>query len=107
MIFVENNGKGYNSVYAECLDAKNESWSGIFNSTISNIPLDQLRVVKPVYPDNNKTGLSTTINTSVVRGDAPLQIIFSCNASGGTPPYSYSWNFGDGITSTNGYRSGW
>ena len=100
MIFVENNGKGYNSVYAECLDAKNESWSGIFNSTISNIPLDQLRVVKPVYPDNNKTGLSTTINTSVVRGDAPLQIIFSCNASGGTPPYSYSWNFGDGITST-------
>jgi hypothetical protein len=50
MIFVENNGVGYNSVYAESLDAKEESWSGIFDGTIVNIPIDRFRIVEPVYP---------------------------------------------------------
>lgn len=99
MIYVENNGKGYNSVYAECLDAKNESWNAIFDASISKIPIEQFRVVIPIYPDNNM-GLSATINTSLVSGNAPLQVIFSCNANGGTPPYSFSWDFGDGVIST-------
>jgi len=50
MIFVENNGVGYNGVYAEDLESKNVSWDGIFEGTILNIPLDQFRVVEPVYP---------------------------------------------------------
>ncbi len=29
-------------------------------------------------------------------GDAPLEVDFSASVSCGTPPYSYSWNFGDG-----------
>ena len=34
-------------------------------------------------------------------GNAPLQVSFTGSASGGTAPYSYSWNFGDGsATST-------
>jgi len=33
-------------------------------------------------------------------GCAPLLVSFSGGASGGTPGYTYSWNFGDGGTST-------
>jgi len=33
-------------------------------------------------------------------GTAPLQVSLSCNGSGGTPPYTYAWTFGDGETST-------
>jgi PKD repeat protein len=29
-------------------------------------------------------------------GIAPLNVIFTGSASGGVPPYTYSWNFGDG-----------
>ncbi len=31
---------------------------------------------------------------------APLTVTFSCSASGGTAPYSYLWDFGDGASST-------
>ena len=53
MIFVENNGVGYNAVYAENLEAKAESWDGIFDGSIMNIPLDQFRIVEPVFPPEN------------------------------------------------------
>ena len=52
MIFVENNGVGYNSIYAENLGAKEESWSGILDGSIVNIPLDQFRIVEPIYPSD-------------------------------------------------------
>ncbi|HEY6238511.1 MAG TPA: PKD domain-containing protein, partial [Thermoplasmata archaeon] len=32
-------------------------------------------------------------------GEAPLPVTFSALASGGTPPYSYAWSFGDYSTS--------
>jgi hypothetical protein len=53
MIFVENNGVGYNAVYAENLEAKAESWDGIFDGSIMNIPLDQFRIVESVFPSDN------------------------------------------------------
>lgn len=37
---------------------------------------------------------------SPTSGNAPFTVYFTGNASGGTPPYSYSWNFGDGSFST-------
>jgi hypothetical protein len=49
MIFVENAGVGSNIVYAESLDDRPESWSGILGS-LAGIPLEKLRVVEPVYP---------------------------------------------------------
>ncbi len=33
-------------------------------------------------------------------GSSPLAVAFTATASGGTPPYQYSWDFGDGGTST-------
>ena len=34
-------------------------------------------------------------------GDAPLSVVFGATPSGGTAPYSYSWNFGDGTLSSS------
>jgi PKD repeat protein len=33
-------------------------------------------------------------------GPAPLTVQFGATASGGSPPYAYAWDFGDGSTST-------
>lgn len=33
--------------------------------------------------------------------DTPFNVTFSSNVSGGAPPYSYSWNFGDGSPASN------
>ncbi len=45
--------------------------------------------------------LSVSARASPPSGDAPLIVAFSSWASGGKPPYSFSWTFGDGGTSTN------
>ncbi len=35
-------------------------------------------------------------SASPTSGPVPLSVDFTASASGGSPPYSYSWNFGDG-----------
>jgi PKD repeat protein len=45
--------------------------------------------------------LAATASAVPTSGQVPLNVSFTGSASGGTPPYSYSWNFGDGsATST-------
>ncbi len=44
--------------------------------------------------------LNVTITESALSGYAPLTVQFSANATGGYPPYTFSWNFGDGATSS-------
>jgi hypothetical protein len=50
--------------------------------------------------------LTSTVNSTAwfrcVNGDALLQYNFSANAAGGTVPYSYSWNPGDGSANLSG-----
>jgi PKD repeat protein len=43
---------------------------------------------------------AATISASPTSGQAPLAVNFTGSATGGAPPYSYSWAFGDGGTST-------
>jgi PKD repeat protein len=50
------------------------------------------------YTANNP--LTASIDASENSGWAPLSVGFTGTASGGTSPYSYAWNFGDGQTST-------
>jgi chitodextrinase len=44
--------------------------------------------------------LNSNINASPTSGLIPLTVNFTGNATGGVPPYSYSWYFGDDTSST-------
>ncbi|MDQ1743065.1 MAG: hypothetical protein QOE23_1404 [Pseudonocardiales bacterium] len=47
------------------------------------------------------SALSATASGNPTSGQTPLTVAFTGSASGGTPPYTYTWNFGDGsATST-------
>ena len=55
-------------------------------------------IVKVSAVGSPLTASASALPTS---GQVPLNVSFTGSASGGTPPYSYSWNFGDGsATST-------
>ncbi|HEX6944188.1 MAG TPA: PKD domain-containing protein [Gemmatimonadaceae bacterium] len=43
--------------------------------------------------------LDATAVANPATGDAPLNVSFEANASGGCPPLTYAWDFGDGATS--------
>ena len=42
--------------------------------------------------------LTVSVNSNVATGQVPLAVQFTSSVSGGTAPYSYSWNYGDGTT---------
>jgi PKD repeat protein len=46
------------------------------------------------------TPLTASAGATPTTGNAPLTVSFTGSASGGTAPYTYRWNFGDGSTST-------
>lgn len=98
MVFVENCGPGCNSVYAESLDDKEQSWQGLFDGTITNLPLNKFRIVEPIYPNENKE-LEAVIHASIDNGKAPLVVAFTSEVTGGASPYNYLWGFGDGNSS--------
>ncbi len=43
-------------------------------------------------------GTVSAFTIDSVSGYVPLTVQFTATATGGVPPYSYSWNFGDGTT---------
>lgn len=44
--------------------------------------------------------LAVSVTPRPASGPIPLQTLFNASVSGGTPPYSFRWSFGDGNTST-------
>ncbi len=51
---------------------------------------------------SSSSGLSVLASASPQSGPAPLEVAFSSSISGGTPPYTITWQFGDGSTSVTG-----
>jgi PKD repeat protein len=47
------------------------------------------------------TPLQISISAAPGSGDAPLTVAFVSNAKGGTPPYLFNWDFGDGSRSSD------
>lgn len=45
--------------------------------------------------------LSASSSVSKASGNIPLSLDFTGSATGGTPPYTYYWDFGDGSTSSS------
>jgi PKD repeat protein len=44
--------------------------------------------------------IAADLSVNAASGTVPLSVSFSATASGGRPPYSFAWDFGDGGTST-------
>ena len=50
--------------------------------------------------DENAADLKVTVAADVTEGSAPLLVQFSAAIEGGTAPFIYVWNFGDGTNTT-------
>ncbi len=44
--------------------------------------------------------VSVTVDVSPTSGDIPLTVTCTAGATGGTPPYTFTWDFGDGVQET-------
>ncbi|MGD1148668.1 MAG: PKD domain-containing protein, partial [Thermoanaerobaculaceae bacterium] len=65
--------------------------------TASTISLSPITTTATVTDICGATGaLTATASASATSGTAPLSVNFTGSAAGGTSPYTYSWNFGDG-----------
>ena len=57
-------------------------------------------IADPVPPTNESGSLELSISESQTVGPAPLFVQFTGVAEGGRAPYSFAWNFGDGISAS-------
>jgi PKD repeat protein len=53
------------------------------------------------YEASASPQLRVVIEANPTSGQAPLNVNFTGSATGGTAPYTYSWNFGDDQASTS------
>jgi len=53
----------------------------------------------PLMTPSRPSGLNITISAKPLGGYPPLQITFTSSTKDGIAPYSYRWNFGDGLLS--------
>jgi PKD repeat protein len=94
-------------------DASANTWTtveGLFNRlnhnmVVSDGTLYVFNGLDPDYPANRlnigtlsgvSAPLSATASADKTSGTAPLTVAFTGSASGGTTPYTYDWDFGDG-----------
>jgi len=63
-------------------------------STTSQSPITTDATVTDICATSS--GLTATASANTTSGPPPYSVNFTGSASGGTPPYTYDWNFGDG-----------
>lgn len=81
--------------YINITKAGYEYHTGRFQATHIS-PLDEV-ALEPI----GLLPLVANASADKTSGNVPLTVNFTGSASGGIPPYSYSWNFGDGGISTS------
>jgi len=64
----------------------------INNTNPITVVMNSNHTLKAIFVE----AVSVSAWASPLTGVAPLAVTFSSLANGGTPPYSYSWSFGDG-----------
>ncbi len=76
--------------------------SGSYFSTLFVTDSSQSSIQQGIQIDvgSNFTVFNVQEHASVTSGPSPLSVVFTSVVSGGTPPYLYSWLFGDGSSST-------
>ena len=108
---VLNVGDGNNSTYFGSKIPHTFDKAGNYTVTLtakdSGIPSQNAsaNIVVTIGPTVNETetvaeALTANIDANTTNSPAPATIEFGGNATGGSTPYSYSWNFGDGNNST-------
>src|SRR5919108_2487224 len=65
--------------------------AGIINETITQTPEEELA------EEESTELLTAEIISNGTQGVAPATFEFEANVTGGTEPYTYSWDFGDGV----------
>lgn len=82
------------NVHPGIIDPNNNLGLGTYPMTTA----DQAALGDPLedFWVQGATPLSATAAATPKTGNAPLNVSFTGSATGGTAPYSYSWNFGDG-----------
>ena len=68
----------------------------VTDSSMTQTTITQIITVSPPAP----APLSTSFTMSSTSAQAGQPVTFSATSSGGTSPYTYSWNFGDSSVST-------
>jgi PKD repeat protein len=71
-----------------------ETNATITASTISLSPITTTATVTDIC--GTTSALTATASANATSGTPPLSVTFTGSAAGGTSPYSFDWNFGDG-----------
>ena len=77
------------------------TYTATLSVTDSASPAHTTTSTQTITVSNSTSPLSATASGNPTSGQIPLTTNFTGSAAGGTPPYSYSWNFGDTGSTTN------
>jgi PKD repeat protein len=79
--------------------------SDMFSLSSLNVPANIAQDGATAHADITWSWVPLTVSgvAEPMEGAAPLEVAFTGSAAGGTEPYAYHWDFGDGLTSTEQY----
>ena len=77
------------------------TYTATLTVTDSASPAHTATSTQTITVSSSTSPLTATASGNPTSGQIPLTTNFTGSAAGGTPPYSYSWNFGDTGSSSN------